>query len=449
MDVATLSRMQFAFTAAFHFLFPPLSIGLGLILVVMEGMYLRTRDPLYHRMARFWVKVFGLVFAIGVASGIVLEFQFGTNWSTYSRFVGDVFGSALAAEGIFAFFLESGFLAILLFGWNRVSDRVHFFATCMVALGAHFSAVWIIVANSWQQTPSGYHIVDSATGPRAEITDFWAVVFNPSSIQRLSHTVSAAWQSGAFLVLSVGAFYLLRRRHEDFAAASMKIALAVALVASLLQLATGHWSAVGVAEHQPAKLAAFEAHYPESAPADMYVVGWVDQGQEEVRFGLKMPGMLSYLIHFDASADVPGLRAFSPDDRPPVNVVFQTYHLMVAIGMALITLSVVSLIYLWRGRLFETRWLLRVLVAAVVLPLAAAQLGWISAEVGRQPWVVYNLLRTVDAYSPTVGAAEVTTSLALFGAVYALLAAVFLFLLDMKIRTGPVEHAVTAEGQRA
>ena len=277
MDAMFLSRIQFAVTIAFHYLFPPLSIGLGLLLVFMEGLYLKTKNPLYHQMTRFWVKIFGLIFALGVASGIVMEFQFGTNWSTYSRYVGDVFGSALAAEGIFAFFLESGFLAILLFGWNKVKPKTHFFSTIMVCLGAHFSAVWIVVANSWQQTPAGHHIVQTETGFRAEIVDFWQMVFNPSSMDRLSHVYMGAWQAGAFFVLSVSAYYLLKKKHIEFSKTSFKIALVLAAFASTLQLVTGHSSAVGVSEHQPAKLAAMEAHYPENEPAPLYLFGWVNE----------------------------------------------------------------------------------------------------------------------------------------------------------------------------
>jgi cytochrome bd ubiquinol oxidase subunit I len=449
MDVVTLARLQFALTAAFHFVFPPLSIGLGVILVIMESAYLRSRDTHYLRLTQFWAKIFGLVFAIGVASGIVLEFEFGTNWSDYSRFVGDVFGSALAAEGIFAFFLESGFLAVLLFGWHRVSPRVHWFATLMVALGAHFSAVWIIVANSWQQTPAGYHIVDSPSGPRAEIVDFWAVVFNPSSMQRLSHTLMASWQAGACLVLSVSAYYLLRRRHEAFARTSMKIALVVALVAALGQLVTGHWSAVGVSENQPAKLAAFEGHYPASAPAPMYLWGWVDEGGERVRAGLGIPGLLGLFVTGAPSASVTGLDAFARGDRPPVNAVFQSYHLMVALGMALIALCVLGAVYLWRGRLWRTRWLLALFVVAVVGPQIAIQSGWFSAEVGRQPWIVYNILRTANGYSPTVGAAEVIASILMFTVAYGLLFALFLYLLDHKIRTGPDEDTTLGKGHLA
>ncbi len=448
MDVFLLSRLQFAFTIAFHYIFPPLSIGLGVLLVIMEARYLKTKDKLYLEMTKFWSRIFGLIFALGVASGIVMEFQFGTNWSIYSRYVGDVFGSALAAEGIFAFFLESGFLAILLFGWNRVKPRTHFLATCMVALGAHFSAVWIIVANSWQQTPAGHHIVGFGDTLRAEIVDFWQVVFNPSSLHRLSHTLAGAWQAGAFLVLSVAAFYLLRKKHLDFSKASIRIALPVAVIASLLQLLTGHASASGVAQNQPAKLAAFEGHYPASAPADMYLFGWVNEKEERVQLGIKIPGMLSWMVHGDHRAPVTGLQAFPPEDRPPVNLVFQTYHLMVILGMGLIGLSLLALVLQFRKKLYEQRWLLWIFVIAVLGPQAANQLGWASAEVGRQPWIVQNLLRTSDAFSPNVSGGELLFSLVMFFIVYALLLALFIYLLNDKIQHGP-DDSTSLEGHRA
>ena len=448
MDVFLLSRLQFAFTIAFHYIFPPLSIGLGVLLVIMEARYLKTKDKLYLEMTKFWSRIFGLIFALGVASGIVMEFQFGTNWSIYSRYVGDVFGSALAAEGIFAFFLESGFLAILLFGWNRVKPRTHFLATCMVALGAHFSAVWIIVANSWQQTPAGHHIVGFGDTLRAEIVDFWQVVFNPSSLHRLSHTLAGAWQAGAFLVLSVAAFYLLRKKHLDFSKASIRIALPVAVIASLLQLLTGHASASGVAQNQPAKLAAFEGHYPASAPADMYLFGWVNEKEERVQLGIKIPGMLSWMVHGDHRAPVTGLQAFPPEDRPPVNLVFQTYHLMVILGMGLIGLSLLALVLQFRKKLYDQRWLLWIFVFAVLGPQAANQLGWASAEVGRQPWIVQNLLRTSDAFSPNVSGGELLFSLVMFFIVYALLLALFIYLLNDKIQHGP-DDSTSLEGHRA
>ena len=449
MDVLLLSRIQFAFTIAFHYIFPPLSIGLGLIIVIMEGIYLYSKNELYHQMARFWVKIFGLTFAIGVASGVVMEFQFGTNWATYSRFVGDVFGSALAAEGIFAFFLESGFLAILLFGWDRVSKGMHFFSALMVCLGAHFSAIWIIVANSWQQTPAGFHIVKNGDTVRAEITNFWEMVFNPSSVDRLTHTVMGAWQAGAFLILSVSAYYLIKSKHTDFAKASMKIALFVAFFASLMQLITGHSSALGVSKDQPAKMAAFEGHYEEYAPAAMYLFGWVDEKGERVRFGIAIPKMLSFMIYGDPNAPVTGLKAFAKEDRPPVNLVFQSYHAMIAIGMGLIGLSLLGLLLFFRGKLFENKLILWVFVFSVLGPQFANQLGWLSAEVGRQPWIVYGLLRTKNALSQVVSGNQVLGSLLLFGAVYFLLFALFIFLLNNKIRKGPIDEIETLTKQRA
>jgi cytochrome d ubiquinol oxidase subunit I len=294
MDAELLARLQFALTAAFHYIYPPLSIGLGICLVVMETIWLRTRDERHRAMTRFWTKVFGLTFAIGVVTGIVLEFEFGTNWERYSRYVGDVFGSALAAEGIFAFFLESGFLAIVIFGWSRVKPLTHWFATLMVCLGAHFSALWIIIANSWMQTPAGFHIVDGPNGPRAEITDFWALVFNPSAMSRLAHTLLGAWQAGAIVLVSVSAWYLLKGRHEAFARTSAKVGLTLSAVASLLSLWTGSHSAEIVAEYQPTKLAAMEGHYPAEAPAGMYIVGWVDEDAGRT-YGVHIPGMLAGL----------------------------------------------------------------------------------------------------------------------------------------------------------
>jgi len=259
MDTETLSRIQFAATIAFHYFYPPISIGLGLMLVFMEGLYLKMGEKVWHQMAHFWTRIFGLVFAMGTATGIVMEFQFGTNWATYSRFVGDVFGSALASEGIFAFMLEAGFLSILLFGWNRVSKKTHFFATCMVCLGAHFSAIWIVVANSWMQTPAGFHLeirgerfpanyplrVEDIPHARAVIEDFWAMVFNPSSVDRLTHTVLGAWLTGAFLVASVSSYFFLRRRHLEIARRGLRLALPFAAVVSLLQFLSAHSTAKG------------------------------------------------------------------------------------------------------------------------------------------------------------------------------------------------------------
>lgn len=445
MDTEILSRIQFAFTVSFHYIYPPLSIGLGLILVIMEGLYLKTGKKIYEDMTRFWIKIFALIFGLGVATGIIMEFEFGTNWATYSKYVGDIFGSALAAEGIFAFALESGFLGILLFGWNRVSSKVHFFSTIMVFLGSLFSAVWIVVANSWQQTPSGYHIVGEGMNARAEITDFWEMVFNPSSVDRLIHVWIGAFLAGAFLVMSVNAWYIIKGRHLEIAKPSFKIALLVATIFSISQLFTGHKSAEGVAKNQPAKLAAMEGHFDSSAKADMYLLGWVNK-KDQTTSGIKIPGGLSFLLHQNFEKPIPGLNAFKPEDRPSqVNAIFQFYHLMVAIGLALILLTVYAAWQLKRGVLFNKKWLLYIFIWAVLLPQIANQVGWFAAEIGRQPWVVYGLLRTSDALSTTVKAEQVLTSLILFTLVYATLFVLFLYLLNKKIKHGPVLHSVAEE----
>ena len=441
MDVEILSRIQFAFTIAFHYIYPPLSIGLGLMLVIFESLYIKTGNKEYELLTRFWTKIFALTFGIGVATGIVMEFEFGTNWATYSRYVGDIFGSALAAEGIFAFALESGFLGVLLFGWNRVKPWVHLVATCGVFFGSMFSAVWIVIANSWQQTPAGYHIVGEGMSARAEITDFWAMVFNPSSMDRLSHVWIGAILSGAFLVLSVHAFYIYKDRYKAISVRAFKIALIVATVFSLSQLFTGHRSADGVAKNQPAKLAALEGHFEVLAPADMYLFGWVDKQSQEV-VGIKIPNGLSFMLHQDFQTPVTGLNAFPEKDRPSqINAVFQFYHLMVGIGMALIALSLLGVFYWWRGSLFEKKWLMFIFVLSTLLPQIANQAGWFAAEMGRQPWVVYGLLRTSDALSKSVTADQVLFSLIMFAVIYVILFALFIYLLNKKIHHGPYDES--------
>ncbi|MCW3462832.1 cytochrome ubiquinol oxidase subunit I [Chitinophaga nivalis] len=436
-SVEILSRIQFAFTIAFHYIYPPLSIGLGLCLVIMEGLYLKTGLSLYKDITRYWIKIFALIFGIGVATGIVMEFEFGTNWATYSHYVGDIFGSALAAEGIFAFAMESAFLGVLLFGWNRVNKGVHFFSTCMVALGSIFSALWIVIANSWQQTPTGFRIEGHDMQARAVVTDFWAMVFNPSSVDRFSHVIIGSFLAGSFLVMSVAAWYILKQRFVKHAQAMFKVGLSVAVIAALLQLFTGHRSAHYVSKYQPAKLAAMEGHYDSLAVADMYLIGWVDNKKQQTT-GIKIPGGLSFLTHGSFNAPVEGLNATPEKDRPgAVNFVFQTYHIMISIGMLLIGLTLLAVFLLWRKKLFNQRWLMIIFAWAVLLPQIANQVGWYAAEVGRQPWVVYKLLRTSDALSKKVTADQVMFSLILFTLVYILLLALFLYLLNRKIQHGP------------
>ncbi len=443
MDVEILSRIQFAFTISFHYIYPPLSIGLGLMMVLMEGAYLRTKNKMYEQLARFWTKIFAITFGIGVATGIVMEFEFGTNWATYSRFVGDVFGSALAAEGIFAFALESGFLGVLLFGWNRVKPVVHFISTVGVWAGSMFSAVWIVVANSWQQTPAGFHIVGEGTAARAEITDFWAMVFNPSSVERILHVWIGALIAGAFLVMSVHAYYLLKGRFVEASKKAFVLALSAAALFSLLQLVTGHSSAVVVAEYQPAKLAAFEGHYDSDEQADMYLFGWVDQARQKV-YGPAIPGGLSFLLHGNFNTPVPALNDFPQDQVPgQVNAVFQFYHMMIAFGVYFIGLTLLGLFLWWRGKLFKYKWLMWVFVISVILPQLANQFGWFAAEMGRQPWVVYGLLRTSDGLSAVVNANQVLFSLIMFTLLYILLFILFIYLLNKKIQAGPFDESLT------
>lgn len=447
MDAASLSRLQFGFTVAFHYLFPPLSIGLGVGLVIMEGMYLWTRKPVYEHLTKFWLRIFSLTFAMGVATGIVLEFEFGTNWSRYARFVGDVFGSALAAEGIFAFFLESGFLAVLLFGWDRVSPRFHFLSTLMVCLGSHFSAIWIVVANSWMQTPAGYKIVGTGAKAHAVTTDFWAVIFNPSAVHRIAHVICGTWQAGGFLILSVSAWYLLRHRHQEFARASFKIGLCMVIAATIGSVVTGDMSARGVASQQPIKMAAMEGVFPPDKPAGLHLFGWVDVKHDRV-IGPEIPGLLSWLTHRSTKAPVQGLNGFARDNWPPVQVVFQCFHLMVGIGFALLGLAMAGTFFWWRGTLFHQRWLLWLFVPSVLGAELANEFGWMTAEFGRQPWIVYGLLRTSQAVSKGLRPGEVWTSLTLFATVYALLLFLFIYLLNQRIQDGPAAEDLPSGWRR-
>jgi len=440
MSVEILARIQFAFTVAFHYIYPPLSIGIGLIIVIMESLYLKTKNKDYEILTRFWIKLFALTFGIGVATGIIMEFEFGTNWSVYSRYVGDIFGSALAAEGLFAFGLESTFLGILLFGWNRVKPWVHLTSTIGVFIGSLFSAVWIVVANSWQQTPAGFHIVGKGLNARAEVTDFWAMVFNPSSIDRLIHTWQGSFLAGAFLVLSVHAYYIRKGLFMEISKKAFKIALVVATIVSFTQLISGHSSADGVAVNQPAKLAAMEGHYKKNSPADLYLLGWVYDTEQKTT-GISIPGGLSFLVHQDFKQPIIGLNNFQKEDRPgQVNAVFQFYHIMIAIGMFLIGLTLYASFLWWKGKLFEYKWLLWIFSYSVILPQIANQVGWFTAEMGRQPWVVYGQLRTSAAFSQEVSANQIIFSLVFFTLVYTLLLLLFIYSVNKKIKHGLVEH---------
>ncbi len=402
-DLVSLSRLQFAVTVMFHYLFPPLTIGLGWLLVYMEWKFLRTRDPVWERATKFFVRIFAINFVVGVATGIVMEFEFGTNWAAYSKFVGDVFGSLLAAEGLWAFFLESGFLAILVFGWKRVSPGFHFFATLMVAVGSTFSAVWITVANSWMQTPSGYSVqpvlrdgvpwvVDGQVLQRAVLTDFFGALLNPSSANRISHVLVGALVMGGTLVVSVSAWYLLRSRHTEVFRRTMGAGLAAAVIGVVGAMVTGDANARMVATVQPAKLAAMEAlAVTEDGPTSISVVGTPHASQGANASGLSFPGGLSMLVYreFPPRTPVPGLDLVRPEDRPNADVIFWTFRMMVGAGTVLLALLVVAVFQWHRGALQTSRWLLWGCVGSVLLAVAGNQAGWVTAELGRQPWIVH------------------------------------------------------------
>ena len=440
MDAEELSRWQFAFTASFHFIFPPLSMGLGVMLVAIGAAYLRTKDLKWRRLAFFWTQVYALIFALGVATGVVQEFEFGMNWSAYSRFVGNVFGSLLAAEGVFAFFLEGGFLGLMLFGGNRLGPRLWLGATAVVVFAAHFSAVWIVMANSWMQTPDGYKIVSSGGASYAEMTDFLDVMFTPSFVPHILHIFVASWMAGSALVLSVSAYYLLRNRHVDLAQAGFRIAMPVFAVLAILQLVVvGANQAISVTNNQEVKLAAIEGLWEDQSCAPLYLFGWVDESAQTTK-GLSIPCLLSFLSYGNTDATVKGLNSFSQDTWPPVNLSFQAYHLMIDLAMLFALIGVVGAgLYYWKGKLFGSRRVLWVLVINVVLTEIAITSGWWTTEVGRQPWVVWNLLKTEDAVSSTLTTEMVAATLATFVVLYVILLVLFLYLLNARIHQGPAE----------
>jgi cytochrome d ubiquinol oxidase subunit I len=416
MDALVLSRIQFAFTIGYHFIFVPISIGLAMMVVLAERRYYKSGIPAHLAASKFWIKLFTANFAIGVATGITMEFAFGANWAEYSRFVGDIFGPPLAAEGLFAFFLESTFLGVLLFGRKKVSRGLYYTSTWLVMVGTWLSALWILIANSWQQTPRGFKVEDG----HAVLTDFWAAVFNPSTGPRYVHTMVACLIAGCFVVASIAAWYMLKKRHVHFARNAMTSALVVGLVASAAMPFIGHWHALVVAEEQPVKMAAFESVYDTEDNATLWLFGWVRDDGQRVS-GVGIPSGLSLMLGLDPDHEVAGLSSVPPADRPPVQLTFQSYHLMIALSFVLVGVMLLALVLHLLKRLEKARWMLWVLVLSFPLPLLAINLGWMATEVGRQPWIVQGLLRTEDGVSPVVSAGEVWTTLGLFAVVYLVL----------------------------
>jgi cytochrome d ubiquinol oxidase subunit I len=434
----TLSRLQFALTVGFHFLFPPLSIGLAALLVVVEWLGWRRGDPDYVAAGKFFGRILGLTFAVGVATGIVMEFQFGTNWAEYSKFVGDIFGAPLAVEAIFAFFLEAGFLGLYLFGRGRVSKGLHWFSALMVSLGTMLSAFWIIVANSWQQTPAGYAIRNG----RAELEDVAAAVFNPSTLIRFWHVLAACIVAGCFVMAGISAWLLLKNRGEQVARKTLAIALIVGLAASIATLyPSGHHHAKQVARTQPEKFAAMEGLIHGRQRAPLAVFGVPKDKPPELKYVIQIPAMLSWLAFGSIDAHIEGVEDLRAEGRPtpPVIPTFVSFHAMVGLGLLFIGMTALGAWLLMRKRLYDARWYLWPLVLAAPLPLAASELGWVVAEVGRQPWVVYRVLKTADAFSANVNGGEVLFSLVMFCAIYLLLGTLYVYVLARLVKQGPLE----------
>ncbi len=437
MDPVALARLQFAFTVAYHFLFVPISLGSGIFLLISGRRWYKSQSTVDKAGFLFWLKLFTTTFAIGVATGITMEFAFGTNWSTYSRFVGDIFGAPLAAEGIFAFFLESTFLGILLFGRERVSRRFYYVSTWLVVLGAHLSALWIIIANSWQQTPAGYKIESG----HAVLTDFFAAAFNPSTLPRFVHTVASTWVAGAFIAAGISAFYLRRGKHTDFAKKTLAIAVVFGLVMSAAMPILGDWHAKEVAKEQPVKMAAFEGLFTTTRNAPLTLFGFIDEGSETVRLQVGAPGLLSFLLTGSTGGAVSGLDTVPRDQWPPLQATFASYHLMVLFGLYFGLIMLLAVVQLLRKRLADSRRLLAVLTWSAPLPIIAIELGWMAAEIGRQPWIVQGLLKTKEAASVVVPAGQIAFTLAVFVIIYALLFVAWFRAMRRTIMVGPVEGA--------
>ncbi len=451
-DVVFLSRLQFTLTVAFHFVFVPLSIGIGLITAIAATRAYKSQDPADERASQLWIKVFTTTFAVGVATGITMEFSFGTNWADYSRFVGDIFGAPLAAEALFAFFLESVFLGVLLFGRGKVGRKFYCASAWLVWGGSCLSALWILIANSWMQTPAGAEL--AADGSKAVLTDFLGAAFNPTTGVRYFHTVLAALVIGGLIALSIAAYYQLKGKHLDFAKKTMKTGLVVAIVATCALFASAHASAVAVWEEQPTKLAAMEGQYEDEVPP-LYFFGWVDEANQTV-IGPSIPGFTSFLATFTFDSVYPGLNSLAESEQygdmdvsdVPVGAIFQVYHLMVAVSGVLVIVLLLTVLALWRKKYQDWKWLQKLLVIAPIFPFAAIEAGWFTAELGRQPWVVYPAasspegvsLLTGDAVSVSVSAPELLLTIVLFCAVYLLLFVAWIRLTTSFIKAGP-EHA--------
>jgi cytochrome d ubiquinol oxidase subunit I len=438
MDSALLiHRLHFAFTVTFHYLFPQLTMGLAPLIVILKTLALRTNDERYSQAARFWARIFGINFVIGVVTGIPMEFQFGTNWSHFSRFAGGVIGQTLAMEGMFAFFLESAFLGLFLYGEKRLTPKAHWWSAVAVFLGSWLSGFFIIATDAWMQNPVGYV---TAPDGSMQLSSFWALVLNPWAWWQYAHNMCGAVITGTFVMASVGAFYLLWGKYEEHGRIFLRVGVTVGIVASIIQLfPTGDGQGRLLAHKQPTTLAAMEALFESSNNAPLVLIGQPDVPQRKIDNPLVLPGMLSFLTYRRWEAEVRGLNAFPPDTWPDnIPLLYYSYHIMVGLGTMFIAIMVASAFMLWRGSLFRARWMLWVLLLSLPFPYIANTAGWMTAEIGRQPWLVYGLMRTADGYSKMVSAGNGLFTLLGFMGMYMVLGILFLFLVRREIENGPV-----------
>jgi len=434
MDTLTLSRIQFGVTAAFHFVFVPLTLGLSILVAYMESRYVRTNDEMYLKMAKFWGKLFLINFALGVVTGITMEFQFGMNWAEYSRYVGDIFGAPLAIEATVAFFLESTFIGLWIFGWNKVSKKVHALSIWLVAIATNLSALWILLANGWMQRPVGYVLRNN----RAEMVDFTAVVTNIYGWLKFGHTLLSGYVLAAFFVMGVSAYHLLRKNRTDFFKRSFSIGAAFGLVTSILLIVVGTFHAEEVAMTQPTKFAAMEAIWETKRGADYNLLVIPDaENERNAVEAIGIPRLLSLLAFHDSNAEIKGLKEFPKEERPPISPTFFSFRVMAGLGFLFVLLSLIAAITSRKGNIEDSSGFLRLMLFAIPLPYLATQLGWLVAELGRQPWIVYGLLKTSDAVSKSISVTQVVVSLIGFTLIYGLLAVVDIYLLTRYARKGP------------
>ena len=443
MDVLTLSRLQFAVTSMFHFIFVPLTLGLSVFVAMVETRYVLSGNEMYKRMAKFWGKLFLINFALGVVTGITLEFQFGMNWAEYSRYVGDIFGAPLAIEATVAFFMESVFIGVWAFGWNKVSRRFHAFSIWMVALATNLSGLWILLANGWMQHPVGYVLRNG----RAEMVDFLALITNPYGLLKFGHQIVSGYTVAAFFVMGISAYHLLKARNREFFKASFTMAAGFALFATIMVAVIGDFHAADVAKTQPAKFAAMESVWNTCNNAPMHLIAFPDAKNEcNLVSALPVPGLLSLLAFHDSNAEIRGITSFPKDERPPVLPVFLSFRLMVGLGTFFIVVAAAAFFLAKNGLHEKYPLFLKLLVLSIPLPYIANQLGWIVSELGRQPWIVYGLMKTSDAVSKSLEMSQVVGSLAGFTLLYGLLGFVDIYLLVKFARKGPEETHVGATG---